>query len=144
MQHRLKMTAARAERMFRLKIVDAPRQMRVETVDQPSLTAIAPDPPIEPMPPTPPPPAPVPQEGASSTAATGAAVANRGRGACGLGARSRHLPAQEGQREAACGRPQEAADARSASRRAPAPRHPTLRRGERLGGLNPPCPLCKA
>jgi hypothetical protein len=61
-QHRLSMTTAKAEKLFAIDIIDAPPPLQVEAVDRPPLAAIAPDPPIEPMPPTPPPPAPVPQE----------------------------------------------------------------------------------
>jgi hypothetical protein len=54
-QRPLKMTTARAEKLFSIDIVDAPPPLRVEAVDkpaQPPLAAIAP----EPIPPTAPPP----------------------------------------------------------------------------------------
>jgi hypothetical protein len=71
MQSRLKMTTARAAKLLRVAIVDAPPAPRLETMidepAQPPLEAIEPDPPIEPMPPAPPvptppdePPSPVP------------------------------------------------------------------------------------
>jgi hypothetical protein len=47
------MTAARAEKLFSIDIVDTPPPLRVEAVDQPArppLAAIAPEPPGEPIP----------------------------------------------------------------------------------------------
>ena len=57
-QRPLKMTAARAEKLFAIDIVDAPPPLQAEAVDRPPLAAVAPDPPIEPALS----PAPVPQE----------------------------------------------------------------------------------
>ena len=130
-QHPLRMTTARAEKLFAIDIVDAPPPLQVEAVDRPPLAAIAPDPPIEPMPPTPPqeePPVPPPAPPAPPplTAAEAHAASVR---------EGRHLPAQEGPREAArCSRQRfdkgsAAASAGSASRRDSATGYPSLRPG---------------
>jgi hypothetical protein len=55
-QRPLKMTTAKAEKLFSIDIVDAPPPLRVEAVDkpaQPPVTAIAPEPPIESIKPAP-------------------------------------------------------------------------------------------
>jgi hypothetical protein len=103
-QRPLKMTTARAEKLFSIDIVDAPPPLRVEATDQPPLAAIAPDPPV-----------------ARRTAVT-AVTAHSRRRACRFGARGCDRPGPE--RQAAHGKLQEAASARSASGRA---RDPSLR-----------------
>jgi hypothetical protein len=111
-QRPLKMTTARAEKLFSIDIVDAPPPppLPVEAVAQPPLAAIAPEPPGEPNPWR------RPRVG-KCAARCAFARAHRRRSAPRLGARSGDRSAQ---REATHGKLKEAAGAGSAAGRATA------------------------
>lgn len=76
-QRPLRVTTARAEKLFFIDIVDAPPPLQVEAVDRPPVAAITPDPPIEPMPPPPPPRPPVPPPAPPAAAAEAHAASVR-------------------------------------------------------------------